>query len=200
MKIGILGGTFDPIHVGHLHLALSMMKERSLDRVLVVPTPLSPFKIDTPPVAPAKDRYRMAEIATASHPDISVSAVEMEQEGPCYTIDMVRALKKEYPNDTLHLLLASDVLAGLHKWKEYSALLHLAPPLVGQRVGSKTGSLEQFGEEDRKIIERGITTTSLLNVSSTEIRKRLQSGGYVEHWLDPEVLDYITSNRLYSSP
>jgi len=200
MKTGILGGTFDPIHVGHIHLALSMIKERSLDRVLVVPTPLSPFKIDTPPVAAAKDRYRMAEIATAPHPNICVSAVEMEQEGPCYTIDMVRALKKECPDDVLHLLLASDVLAGFHKWKEYGALLELAPPLIGQRVGSKTDSLERFGEGEQKIIEEGITTTSLLNVSSTEVRKRLHLGGYVEHWLDPEVLDYITSNRLYSSP
>jgi nicotinate-nucleotide adenylyltransferase len=198
MKVGILPGTFDPIHIGHIHLALSMIGERGLDRVLFVPTPLSPFKVHLPPVASANDRYCMVKIALSEIENVEVSDVEMDRQGPCYTIDLVRALQKNNSRDSYYLLLASDVLSGFSKWKDVSSLIKMAPPLIGQRPGCEHFDLDQFSKNDREIIEKGYTGTSLLEVSSTEIRNRLAKKACVDQLVPPKVLDYICDHRLYS--
>ncbi|MBS0620026.1 MAG: nicotinate-nicotinamide nucleotide adenylyltransferase [Verrucomicrobia bacterium] len=177
-KIGVFGGSFDPIHNGHIHLALSLKELVGLDEVLFVPTTLSPFKSSKPPVASAADRLEMVRQAIAPIGGFSVLDWEIRGPGPTYTIDTIRRLQEEGRGE-LHLLMGDDLLPRLNEWKESAALQVLAPPLVG----SRTGPLQ----------------IPLLDISSTRVRERLSKKYYCGHLVPQAVLDYIQAHGLYSS-
>ncbi len=170
MKVGVLGGSFDPIHIGHLHLALSLKESAHLDKVFLVPARLSPFKEGSPPHASAEDRLAMVCLAVASIPGFEVLDWEIRREAPSYTIDTIRHLRQD-PSLQLHLLIADDQLETFSLWKEVEELIKLAPPLVGARS---------------------------FDVSSTEIRARLQKKAYCGHLVPAPVLEYIERNHLYA--
>jgi nicotinate-nucleotide adenylyltransferase len=182
VKIGLFGGSFDPIHFGHLNLALSLMEAHRLDRVLFCPSWLSPSKAEALHRASAPHRLQMTRLAIAEIPAFSLLESEVQREGFSYTIDTVRALLAgERRGSALHLILGEDAFQTLSAWKEADALRALAPPLVGGRSGGGAHC----------------TPIPLMEISSTRVRERIREGKYCGHLVPAKVLDYIRQHRLY---
>src|SRR6267154_582570 len=150
-KVGILGGSFDPIHFGHLNLAISMMEACALDEVLFVPTPLSPFKENTPPKASAQHRQEMLKLAIEPVTKFRILDCEMHIKEPAFTIDTVRKLSSN-PSLQLYLILGEDHLASFHHWKDAKDLIRLAAPLIGTR---ELGDLSQLPVEFQEKLQSG---------------------------------------------
>lgn len=167
--IGFFGGTFDPIHFGHIALAVELLEAHHLDQILFCPVYCSPFKTKTPPIATPEERVAMLKLAL-DHPQFAISTAEIERPGSSYTIDTIRALRQE--GSEYRLLLSEEAAPHLDQWKEIQELIRLAPPLIGPRVRT---------------------------ISSTEIRARLKKKLYCGHLVPGKVLDYIKANHLYSS-
>lgn len=184
-RIGLLGGSFDPIHFGHLNLALQLLESKQLTQVLFCPASLSPFKKRAPPCAAKEHRLHMVQLAIAPIAGFALLDWEVHRSEACYTIDTVRRLVKEAQEETqFHLLLGEDAFRQLHAWKESEALVQLAPPLVGARSSSTT-------------LQEQMVPIHALDISSTDIRERLQKHLYCGHLVPAKVLDYIFLHRLY---
>lgn len=186
-KVGFYGGTFDPIHLGHLNLCIELQEKHGLDEVWLCPAFGSPFKNNAPPVADAKHRLEMVKRAVETIPHFHVRREELDAQKICFTIDTIRLLKEKYPQNTFFLLLGDDLLDTLHKWKESDTLLKLAKPLAGSRL------------REQPIDFKGLTKTNLFEISATDVRKRLKMRKYCGHLLPAKVLDYIKQNQLYYS-
>ena len=184
--VGFFGGSFDPIHFGHINLAIELMEKCALDKVLFCPAFCSPFRGDHPPQTSPSHRLNMVRLGIEGIPQFSVLPCEVEQPGPSYTIDTIKALQK--PGIQYHLLLSDESAAHFAQWKNASELLHLAPPLVGSR---HHGHLE-FDPNAKAIV------TKIFEISSTEVRRRLHEGKPCSHLVPAKVLDYIQTHRLYS--
>jgi nicotinate-nucleotide adenylyltransferase len=198
-KIGFFGGGFDPIHFGHLHLAIDLMECHHLDEVIFCPASCSPLKKDNPPRESSEHRLNMCRLAIDSIPFFSLSDIEIER-GSSYTIDSIKKLQEnpQYNKAKLFLLLSDDALAHLDKWKEILSLLQIATPLIGRRKGDKD-VLHQIPRKLSTLVEPGITQTAIIQISSTAIRDRLKKGLYCGHLLPEKVLDYIHKNQLYGA-
>jgi nicotinate-nucleotide adenylyltransferase len=188
-KVGILGGSFDPIHLGHLNLATSLKQLCRLDEVIFVPAFCSPFKGDSPPQASPEDRLKMVALAIADVPEFALIDWEIHAKTPSYTIDTVRRLSKDRTLQ-LHLLLGDDQVADFSLWKEAEELVRLSPPLIGTRLGKEV-NFPIPGSKSVKI--------PIFEASSTQIRERLSKKLPCEHLLPASVLDYIRKHQLYSS-
>ena len=188
-NVGILGGSFDPVHFGHLNLALCLMESCSLDEVLFVPTSVSPFKENAPPMASAEHRLAMLKIALSPLKKFRIIDSEIHSKGPSYTIDTVRKISQD-PSLKLHLLIGEDHLASFHRWKDVEELVRLAPPLMGTRSSSSPSALE----EKLHLVRVKIP---LFDISSTTVRERLAQKKYCGHLVPAPVLDYIQRNHLY---
>ncbi|MCI5053026.1 MAG: nicotinate (nicotinamide) nucleotide adenylyltransferase [Simkaniaceae bacterium] len=175
-KIGLLGGSFDPIHIGHLHLALTAQEHAGLDEVLFCPAATSPYRVDNPSRAIIDHRLAMVRLALEDFPTFSLCDLEAKRGGISYTID---TLKELGDSNDYFLVMGSDVRKGLLGWKESKKILELAPPIVISRNG-----------------DEGIKTPKL-EVSSTWVRERLSKSLSCAHLLPAKVLDYIGQNRLY---
>lgn len=187
--VGLIGGTFNPIHFGHIHLALAMQEAHQLEAVWFIPSLQNPFKKELS--APFADRYKMVELGIDGVPYCQALPIEGKRSPPSYTIDTVRELKQKYPNKNFHLLLGDDHLPSLSKWKEVEELLQLSPPYIATR-----GALI-VPPTLKSLIRNGITKIPLLDISSTCIRERLKKGLYCRHLVPARVLDYIQQNGLY---
>lgn len=200
-KIGIFGGTFDPIHFGHLNMAMDIMESRGLDEVWFCPARRSPHKPDITP-AEAEHRVKMLKIALAHKPGFRVLDIETKREGPSYTIDTLKELinagQKQNAPQEFALMLGSDSLEGFFKWRKPDEIVKLVPLLIGIRTVNF--NIDEL-QGDAKILEamrKGITPTRLMEISATQIRERLKKGLYCGHLVPLEVLDYIYTNHLYS--
>lgn len=194
MKIGFFGGTFDPIHFGHLGLAIQLLEKRHLDKVLFCIAARSPFKKFRPPIASAKDRVQMTQLAIKDVKAFELCTLELERPGVSYTIDTLRSIKEIYPNDRLYLMLAEDSLDQFDRWKEAKEILQIAKPLVGSR--SCEYEINPTTPVSRALL-RGLTVTERLDISSSQIRYRLKKGLYCGHLVPKETLEYIQKRRLY---
>jgi nicotinate-nucleotide adenylyltransferase len=197
-KIGIFGGTFNPIHFGHIHLALSLKEAKGLDRVIFSPNYTSPFteKKDTLLATPDQ-RFEMARLALEGIPGCSATDYEIKRPGPSYTIDLARHVKSTLckPEDELFLFLATDLLEGFSRWKDKEELLALAKPLIGSRKSlTKAPFLDPKLQE---ILDRGKVSTPIMEISASNIRNRLKKDLYCGHLVPGKVLDYIVMNKLY---
>jgi nicotinate-nucleotide adenylyltransferase len=201
-KIGFFGGSFDPIHFGHLNLAISMLEKHRLDQVLFCPASVSPFKGTMPPHASQEHRREMVRLAIAPFPQFQLLEWELEKEGPSYTIDTIKALihrsKEEMSPIQLHLLLGEDALTRLHLWKEIEELIALAPPYIGSRIGTHPLTMPSLSDSALEILSQGITPIPLIEISSTDIRERLSQKKTCRHLVPTNVLDMIERDRLYS--
>lgn len=126
--IGFFGGSFDPIHFGHIALAIKLLEAHKLEKILFCPAFCSPFKTAAPPIATPSQRLAMLKLAL-DHPQFEITTLELERDQPSYTIDTIRALKLK----GLRLILSEEAAAHLDKWKETQELIRLAPPLIGPR-------------------------------------------------------------------
>jgi len=200
--VGFFGGSFDPIHFGHIHLALQMLEKHSLDEILFCPASLSPFKSNQPSSHTKEHRRHMVELAISPIKKFSLFDWELKKEGPSYTIDTIKWLlaesEKMKKKEHFYLILGEDALEHLSEWKEYEQLLRYAPPLIGSRLREEKkipSSLSSLSSS----ISKGLTPIPLLEISSTMVRERLKKGLYCGHLVPAKVLDYIQENTLYSS-
>ncbi|MCL2170118.1 MAG: nicotinate-nucleotide adenylyltransferase [Defluviitaleaceae bacterium] len=172
MKIGIMGGTFDPIHLGHLHAGQQVLTEHELDMMLFIPAGNPVFKQGREFAHP-EDRYAMCVLATSANPKFFVSRIEIEREAVTYTIDTIRQLHIQYPNAKFYFVLGTDAMASFPKWRESAEILELCTPVEVSR--------------------------SKLDISSTEIRERIAHGKPIHYLVHDAVADYIKKNGLYRS-
>lgn len=193
-KIGIFGGSFDPIHLGHLNLAIQLKEIHSLQEVIFFPAFCSPYKKSDAPKAEGIHRLKMVKLAIRDMEGFSVHPFEIQNEGISYTIDTIRMLKgdKGYHKAELHLLLSEDSLEDFDKWKEVEEILALAPPLVGCRSFPPS-----IPKKFLQILRKGVTRTKIMEISSTEVRQRLKKKLFCGHLVPREVLRYIDKNKLY---
>jgi nicotinate-nucleotide adenylyltransferase len=191
-RLGVMGGTFDPIHYGHLVTAEEALHQFELDEVVFVPTG-RPWMKEHEVVSPAEDRYLMTVIATASNPRFSVSRVEVDREGTTYTIDTLRAMK-ELSGADLFFITGADAVLEIFQWKDPQELFDMAHFIAATRPGYDMAALEEHSDAND-----GITTMSIpaLAISSTDIRARV-AGGHPIRYLVPEgVLSYVGKAGLY---
>ena len=205
LRLGVLGGSFDPVHVGHLHVARAAQRAFALDRVVFVPAARPPHKPGRT-LASGLDRASMLEIAVAREPGWLVATLELEREGPSYTIDTLRALPAELGLDAdveLYLLIGGDNLPGLPTWREAGALLRLAQPVVVAREGDELDALArvraELGDEVADRLERGLVRVEPVEISATELRAALARGEDPGQALPPGVLEYIRARGIYSA-
>lgn len=195
MITGILGGTFDPVHLGHLILGENFHQFCQLDRVLFIPAATSPLK-QKQQITPHQHRLKMLELATADNPHFFISTIELEREGVSYTIDTLTALKNqsEYQHDEIYFLIGSDNLQVLSKWRSPEKIAKGCQLVVYPRPGYPVRR-EQLFFTNRAIIE---LPSSQIEISSTLIRERCQKKQSIRYLVPPCIEKYILQNRLYT--
>lgn len=189
-RIGVMGGTFDPIHHGHLVAASEVANEFELDEVIFVPTGAQPFKLNRR-VSSAEHRYLMAVIATASNPRFSVSRIEIDREGVTYTIDTLRELRQLYPDAELFFITGADALDQILQWRDANVLWSLAHFVGVTRPGHQV---------DTSVLPTGQYTLQeipAMAISSTDCRSRVRAGKPVWYLVPDGVVQYIGKHGLY---
>jgi nicotinate-nucleotide adenylyltransferase len=193
-RIGVMGGTFDPIHHGHLVAGSEVAHHFGLDEVVFVPTG-EPYQKDDRKVSAPEDRYLMTVIATASNPRFSVSRVDIDRPGPTYTIDTLRDLKDAYgPEADLYFITGADALANILTWHDVQALFSLAHFIGCTRPGHR---LTGHGLPEGKV---SLVEIPALAISSSECRHRVAAGEPVWYLVPDGVVQYIGKRRLYDRP
>ncbi len=194
-SVGFFGGTFDPIHNGHIHLALSLLETHKLNYIIFCPAAVSPFKSVAPPTCSSYHRIEMVRRAIEPIPQFQLWDWQGNQPGPSFTIDAVRAFLQQYAVK-LHLILGQDSLDGFSEWKEVEELIKIAPPLIGTRAG-EIPSLNPFSQSSRSIIQKGFTEIPRMDISSTHLRRRLQDKLFCGHLIPEKTLKYVLEHSLY---
>jgi nicotinate-nucleotide adenylyltransferase len=189
-RIGVMGGTFDPIHNGHLVAASEVRQHFGLDEVLFVPTGQPYQKRD---VSEAEHRYLMTVIATASNPDFTVSRVDIDRGGPTYTIDTLRELRAARPDAELFFISGADAVAQILEWKDARELFSLAHFVAVSRPGHPL-TVSGLPEEHVSLLE-----VPALAISSTDCRSRVSRGFPVWYLVPDGVVQYISKYHLYRS-
>ncbi len=192
LRLGILGGTFDPIHLGHLRLAEEARAKLGLDRVLLVPAAAQPLKAQGL-AAGAEDRLAMARLAAAPFPWIEVSDIEVRRPPPSYTIDTLRAIRAERQDAELFFVIGADAARDLPRWFQVGELLRLATFVVATRPGFELVAPPPLRDRLRTL------EIEALPISSTEVRRLLHAGGDVSRLLPAPVLAYIRERGLYGA-
>jgi nicotinate-nucleotide adenylyltransferase len=189
-RVGVMGGTFDPIHHGHLVAASEVASIFELDEVVFVPTG-QPWQKDRTEVSPAEQRYLMTVIATASNPRFTVSRVDVDRPGPTYTIDTLRDLRVDYPDSDLYFITGADALAQILSWKDADELFTLAR-FIGvtrpEHVLSGAGL-----PQDRVTLQQ----VPAMAISSTDCRDRVRAGEPVWYLVPDGVVQFIGKYGLY---
>lgn len=191
-KIGFFGGTFDPIHSGHINVGVRILEAGLVDQILYSPARISPTKGEAPPIAPCHHRLNMLQLALEDVPGCDLYDEEIKKEGPSYTIDALKGIKGE-----LRLIVAEDAAYGFDQWKDIEQLLEMAPPIIAIRHGFNREKLNHLPDSIKWKIEKGTIQIPAMDISSTEIRERLKKRLYCGHLLPGKVLDYIHQNTLY---
>lgn len=202
MRLGVFGGSFDPVHLGHLRLAECCWGQAALDQVLFVPAARQPHK-PRAPRASDEDRVAMLELAIAGRPEFGVSTIEILRGGLSYTVDTLRAIRAECPGDELFFLMGADTLADLPNWRSPGAICELATPLVVRRPGSGEpdyGALARLVSAERlAAIRSQAVDMPETEISSSEILRRIAERGAWEELVPSAVADYINARGLYAS-
>tara|TARA_B100000315_G_scaffold258576_1_gene311239 strand:- start:955 stop:1524 length:570 start_codon:yes stop_codon:yes gene_type:complete len=185
MKIGILGGTFNPPHLGHLVLAQEALDKYRLEKILFIPTNIPPHKQGD--LTPPKARLEMLKLAIADKPKFEVSDLEIIRPGVSYTIDTIKALKKQCPNDDFFLIIGSDLSENFSTWKNYKEIKNQVEIIVARRK-------DYPSHESQDFIYLDIT---FIDLSSSEIRSKIANNCPLSDLVKPEVADYIYKNKLY---
>lgn len=196
----VFGGTFNPIHLGHLLVAEEVRRRMAADeRILFMPAAQPPHK---PPVAvPALHRSAMVNLAIASNPGFASSDLELARGGTSWTVDTIRALQAREPGKKIYLLVGADSVPDLPGWREADTLLRICQIVVAARPGWDSSAIDGLrGRFDAAIVEglhRHSFATPRVEISSTEIRRRLAAGESVRYWLPETVVHYVKANGLY---
>jgi nicotinate-nucleotide adenylyltransferase len=194
MKIGILGGTFNPIHIGHLILAEEVREKLKLDKVVFVPTYLPPHK-DNSDIAPAKARMAMVKLAIRGNRYFLASDMEIRRDGRSYTIDTLKEFKKIYPQDELYFIIGSDLLKYLDDWKDWDEIAKMVKFIVATRPGYPLEEISTYIASR----ETGASTVAIraVDVSGFEIRKAIKENRSFRYLVPEVVYKYIGKKNLY---
>ncbi len=197
-RLGIMGGTFDPIHFGHLACAEQVRESFGLDAVVFIPTAQPVFKRNQQ-IAPPADRFKMCYLATRSNPHFDVSSLEIDRGGDTYTVDTLRQLRDYYPSNVeLCFIAGADAIATITKWKDSSLLGSMAKFIGVTRPGF---SIKQDAAEKQALEAAGISVDYLevtaLAISSSDLRCRIGEGRSIRYLVSREVGDYIHAQNLY---
>ena len=217
LKLGILGGTFNPIHYGHLAAAEEVRERLKLDKILFIPSYLPPHKQEED-IPSAAQRFEMVRLATAGNPNFETSDIEIRRQGKSYTIDTIETLRSTYPNAKLNFITGIDTFLEIQTWKDWERLFTLCSFVVLSRPGYrftdlvKIAFLKQSEQELDKldrgdlaqlVVRSGALTVSLemialYDISSTDIRRKVKEGRSIKYHLPEAVEIYIMKNRLYA--
>jgi nicotinate-nucleotide adenylyltransferase len=197
MRVGVLGGTFDPIHIGHLVSAEEARMELKLERVIFVPAGLPPHKLDHV-VSPVEHRLAMVELAIASNPHFAVSRVDIDRFGPCYTVDTIDLLRNEWgPGVKIYFIMGSDSLLDILTWHNPGRLIRLCRFAVVSRPGYQV-DLDELDALLPGVASRvHMLNAPQLAISSTDIQRRVREGLPIKYQVPKAVEDYIYQHKLY---
>lgn len=195
--VGIFGGTFDPIHIGHLIVAETIMDEFHLDKVVFIPAAVPPHKLDKQ-ISPAKHRYMMTMLATCSNPRFQVSDMEMHRQGPSYSRDTLAQLLEEHGRDTeFYFIVGADSVENLHTWNRIDELLTMCHFIGASRPGCMP-DMEKIAQRFGPLAEKiHCLETPELEISSTEIRHRVGQKRTIRYIVPETVEQYIYEEKLY---
>ena len=215
MKTGILGGTFNPIHLAHLHIAIDVKTACHLDRVLFIPTADPPHKQVSGNVS-FPHRLAMVKAAIASYPEFEASDLESRRQGKSFSVDTLEILKREDPKGERFFIIGLDSYLDITSWKDFTRLFELAHLVVMERPGlvlsSPLGHLPVavqknfcYDPNSNRAQHRSgnmliFLKETFLNISSTQIRKRVATGAPIDHLVTPAVKEYIKTHHLYQEP
>lgn len=197
-RVGIMGGTFNPIHLGHLIIAEAAYEAYNLDEVLFVPSGVSYMK-DQSEILDAKKRVHMTGLAIEDNPHFALSTIEIDRDGNSYSYETLETLRKQNPNTEYYFLVGSDTLFALETWKHPEILLPSCTILVAVRDGVP---MEKMQEHAKYLEEKfggsiKLLTTPNIEISATNIRNRLAKGHNVKYFVPDSVLDFINKYDLY---
>jgi nicotinate-nucleotide adenylyltransferase len=190
-KLGVLGGTFDPIHMGHLVLAEQVREKLQLEQVIFIPCASPPHKTEQE-LSSAKDRFEMTKLALEGSPYFLVSDIELKREGLSYTIDTLRKLKELYKNSEIYFFTGSDVLNEITTWKDPEEIYKLAKIVIGIRPG-----FDKFDPENHFARKSTIVNITGVDISSTQIREKVKKGESIKYLVPLKVEEYIKKKNLY---
>ncbi len=192
-RIGILGGSFDPIHIGHLLIAEVIREELRFQKVLFIPAKIHPLK-DNARITGAEHRLRMVELAVASNPHFEASDLEIRSPRVSYTVDTILDLKRQYPSPQfrLYFLMGQDNVNQFHRWKDPDVLVRECQVIAFGRPGFQPAT-----SADPYLEYIQFLRIPLLEISATEIRERLREGKSVRYMVPDAVIAYIQAHRLY---
>jgi nicotinate-nucleotide adenylyltransferase len=206
-RFGILGGTFNPIHIGHLSIAQQVRSALRLERVFLMPAAQPPHKRAQADLAPAADRLELCRLAVRDMDGLAVSALELQRGGVSYTVETLLELRAAYgPRAEIRLIIGSDTLAELHTWRDIGELLKLTDWAVADRreepLKDKLWAQvrARLGAAAEEKLRGSVVPVERVDVSSTLIRKLLRDGEKVSGYLRRDVEDYIRRKGLYGAP
>jgi len=199
-KVGILGGTFNPVHMAHLLLADSALEMAGLDEILFIPSGCSYLK-NADEILPAKDRIHMTGLAIEDNSSFALSTIEVEREGNSYTCETLLELKKLYPDREFYLIVGADNLYAMEEWKEPEVIFRNCEILAAVRGDKKREDLNKKAEELKEKYGARISLLPIgqMEISSSLIRKRIAEGKSVRYMLPEKVRAYILKNHFYES-
>ena len=197
MRLGILGGTFNPPHLGHLVCAQEAHSQLGLDRVLFVPARIPPHKPVEHEPGP-EHRLEMCRLAVAGDGRFAVSDMELQREGPSFTVDTLKALSTQVPQDELVLILGGDIAAGLTEWHEPEQVLELATVAIAERRGTPRDAVDRTLAQLTGGDRARFFAMPRIEVSSTMLRRRVSPGQPIRYFVPDQVEEYIQRHGLYS--
>ncbi len=191
MKIGIFGGSFDPIHVGHAIIAQHIIGSGAVDQLWMMVSPVNPLKVDKKRQVTDSDRLRMVEMVTRPMEGVETTAFEFTMPKPSYTIDTLNALQEKFPDDDFYLVIGADNWVVFDRWRNSEEILSKYRLLVYPRLGHEVVIPEQWRERVT------LVDAPIIELSSTMVRERLANGQSVRYLVPDNVLEYIETNQLY---
>ncbi len=199
-RLGIFGGSFDPVHYAHLLLAEACREQCALDQVWLLPAAASPHKLERKTTS-ARHRVEMLRLAVGGHDALRVSTLEIDRGGVSYTFETLEMIHQQFPTTELFFLMGADSLEDLPRWRQPQRICELAVPVVVRRAGSPEPSYEavrQFVDADRlKLFESCLVTMPIIELASTDLRQRVAAGHSIRYRTPRAVEKYIETNGLY---
>jgi nicotinate-nucleotide adenylyltransferase len=197
MRLGIFGGSFDPVHNAHLALARVCQQQARLDEVWFTPTAIQPLKHKGPRASDSA-RVEMLRLAIDDEPTWRVCTIELDRGGFSYTVDTLRQIREELPEAALFFLIGADALNDVAKWKEPHDIFRMATPLVVHRAGQPRPDFDKLGKLCTEETKPKSIQMPAMEISSSEIRRRVAGGESVDGLVPGPVAEFISEHRLYS--
>lgn len=202
MRRAVFGGSFDPVHNGHVNLVKQIYGKVRLDQIIIMPTAVSPFKqnMKRKPASGA-DRFEMCRLAFADMDFVTVSDYEISLSEVSYTVNTMRHFREVYPDDELFFIMGSDMLLSFDKWYNYGEILSMCTLIAASREDGETdmSELEAQAEKLRKIGRVILVNTDAYEMSSTEIREKIKKNSDISCYMPQNVVKYILEHKLYTA-